>query len=112
MHAGSVIDQLSEGKLALVESQHGNYLPMVRIEKFLQSDVNVTLPADPHPAFVVNGVEIDAIYISQFPYPGIARMTPQSNVTLQEARVSASALGSGFHVLTAWEWSAFVWYQK
>ena len=112
MQATSVINQLSEDRLVMMESQHGFYLPMLKIAKFVQSDIHISLPSDPFPAFVVDGIEKDHIYISQFTYPSTARSTPVNNIHLEDARAQALALGTGFHLLTGWEWAAFAWSMK
>lgn len=112
MYTSSVIDQLSDGRLSLMETAHGAFIPMLRIPKILQSDINITLSSDPHPAFIANNTPVDEIFIAQFPAPSIARMSPTLNLTLDEARAQAIALGSGFHLMTAWEWSAYLWYMK
>jgi hypothetical protein len=112
MYTSSVIDQLSEGRLSLMETGHGSFIPMLKIPKFKQTAIDITFPDDPFPAFMVDGVEVDEIYISQFSYPCVARSAPTTSVNLADARTHATALGSGFHLMSAWEWAALVWHFK
>jgi len=109
MSASPTIERLSDGNLVLIEAENGKFLPMLRIEKFKQKAINPTLPDLWFPAFNVDNNIVDEIYISQFPYPGLARETPKNEITLEQARTYSSALGSGFHLMTAWEWAAFAW---
>ena len=42
MYTSSVIDQLSEGRLSLMETGHGSFIPMLKIPKFKQTAIDIT----------------------------------------------------------------------
>ena len=93
---------------------------MVYIPKFRLCDVLSTEDTSIHPAFRVNGLEVDGFYISKFQnhvYNGRAyslpREDPAANVTFDMAVGYCRAKGSGFHVTTAAEWAALaLWCHK
>lgn len=93
---------------------------MVYIPKFRLCDVMSTKDTSIHPAFRVNGLEIDGIYIGKFQshnYNGRAyslpREDPSANVTLDMVVGYSRAKGSNFHEITAAEWSAIaLWCHK
>jgi len=88
---------------------------MIRIPKFNLEDVDPALGSGPHPAFITkNGVR-DAIYLGAHQAAvvnGKVRVISQvkntQNVTFDEARALCSAMGPGWHLTNAWEWSAMV----
>jgi hypothetical protein len=93
---------------------------MVYIPKFKISDV-ITGGADSvHPAFIVNGKEIDGIYISK--YQNIVKdgrayslpgQDPKSYVTLEQSIAYCNAKGEGWHCMTRAEWAAIaLWCKK
>ena len=63
-YSSKYIDQLSQGNSQLVETAHGDFIPMLCIKKFPLNEISITLSGDPFPAFKVDGVEIDEILIS------------------------------------------------
>ena len=93
---------------------------MVYIPKFRLCDVLSTADTSIHPAFRVNGLEIDGFYIGKFQshnYNGRAyslpREDPSANVTLDMVVGYSRAKGSTFHEVTAAEWSAIaLWCHK
>ena len=93
---------------------------MVRIPKFKISDV-ITGGADSvHPAFIVNGVEVDEIYISK--YQNVVNNSrayslpcedPKANINLDQAINYCAAKGEGWHLMTRAEWAAIaLWCKK
>ena len=80
---------------------------MVRIPKFKISDV-ITGGADSvHPAFIVNGVEVEEIYISK--YQNVVNNSrayslpcedPKANINLDQAINYCAAKGEGWHLMT------------
>ena len=92
----------------------------VYIPKFRLCDVLSTADTSIHPAFRVNGLEIDGFYIGKFQshnYNGRAyslpREDPSVNVTLDMVVGYSRAKGSAFHEVTAAEWSAIaLWCHK
>ena len=86
---------------------------MVRIPKFLISDVIAGGSDTVHPAFIVNGQEVDAIYISKFQnvlHDGRAYSLPLENphaeIGFEAAQNACSAKGAGWHLMTRAEWAA------
>ena len=93
---------------------------MVRIPKFKISDV-ITGGADSvHPAFIVNGVEVDEIYISK--YQNVVNNSrayslpcedPKASINLDQAINYCAAKGEGWHLMTRAEWAAIaLWCKK
>lgn len=93
---------------------------MVYVPKFRLCDVLSTEDTSIHPAFRVNGLEVDGFYISKFQnhvYNGRAyslpREDPTAFTTFDMAVGYCRAKGSGFHVTTAAEWAALaLWCHK
>ena len=93
---------------------------MVYVPKFKMSDV-ITGGADSvHPAFIVNGTEVDGIYIGKYQsvvnngraysLPGQA---PANNMTWDTARGYCEAKGAGWHMMTKAEYAAIMlWCRK
>lgn len=93
---------------------------MVRIPKFKISDV-ITGGADSvHPAFIVNGVEVDEIYISKYQNVvnngraySLPCEDPKANVNFDQASSYCTAKGEGWHLMTRAEWAAIaLWCKK
>jgi len=92
---------------------------MVRIPKFKCSDVMSGGPATTHPAFIVNGVEKDAVYISKYQnvvYNGRAYSLPGKDpatyVNHDQAWNYCKAKGAGWHLMTNAEWAAIALWCK
>lgn len=93
---------------------------MVRIPKFKISDV-ITGGADStHPAFIVNGVEVDEIYISKYlnvvnngrAY-SLPCEDPKASINFDQAVSYCTAKGEGWHLMTLAEWAAIaLWCKK
>lgn len=93
---------------------------MVKIPKFKMSDVITGGSSDTHPAFIVNGQEVDCIYISKYQnvvnngraysLPG---EDPKSNINFDTASGYCTAKGEGWHLMTLAEWGAIaLWCKK
>lgn len=93
---------------------------MVYVPKFLMDEVIDGAQHVPHPAFLVDGQELDGIYISKFQnviQNGLAYSLPSrdpaTHVTFDEAWNACAAKGTGYHLMTAAEWGALaLWCQK
>lgn len=93
---------------------------MVFIPKFKMSDVITGGSDSTHPAFIVNGVEKNGIYISKYQnkvYDGRAYSLPGEDPTcsinFDTAAARCSAKGEGWHLMTAMEWGAIaLWCKK
>jgi hypothetical protein len=93
---------------------------LVWIPKFKNSDVLTGGNDSTHPAFIVNGKEIDGFYYSKYQnvvYNGKAYSLPaedpQANVNFDTAREYCEDKGYGWHMSTAAEWAAIaLWCKK
>lgn len=93
---------------------------MVYIPKFKMSDVINGGSNTVHPAFIVNGKEIDGIWISKYentlinniPY-SIPGEDPATDITFERAARSCANKGAGWHLMNALEWGAIaLWCKK
>ena len=86
---------------------------MVRLPKKTYAELGLGSSTAVHPAWIVNGVEVDEIYISKFQnivhggraysLPG---MDPKTSIDFDQARAACEAKGEGWHLMTAMEWGA------
>ncbi|MBR2941855.1 MAG: SUMF1/EgtB/PvdO family nonheme iron enzyme [Clostridia bacterium] len=85
---------------------------MVKIPKMTFAQLGVGTSTEVHPAFIVNGREVDAIYISK--YQNIVQngrayslpaQDPRVNVTFDQAVEYCAAKGDGWHLMTRAEWA-------
>ena len=92
---------------------------MVKIPKFKISQVISGGADSVHPAFIVNGQEVDAIYISK--YQNIVNNNrayslpcedPKTSITLEQAISACTAKGDGWHLMTRAEWAAIALWCK
>ena len=91
----------------------GNPSVTVFIEKFYLDEVIDHAPHIPHPAFVVNGTELDGIYLSKFQNVlkdgyacSLPDVDPTTHIDFDTAVDCCAKKGSGFHLMTAMEWGA------
>ena len=93
---------------------------MVKIPKFKISDVIPGGADKTHPAFIVNGVEKEYIYISKYQniivdgraysHPGV---DPRASINYDTAKVACEAKGKGWHIMSNAEWAALaLWCKK
>ena len=85
---------------------------MVYIPKMTYAQLGLGSSTAIHPAFMVNGQEVDGIYISKYQnivsdsraysLPG---EDPRANIALDAAISACSAKGSGWHLMTRAEWA-------
>jgi hypothetical protein len=110
----------SGSKLVVKYNANGDPSVMVRIPKFNLEDIDPSLGSGPHPAFIVNGVVKNEIYIGAFQaileknsaisVPG---QSPKVSMTYDDAKAACVANGPGWHMMTAWEWAAIsLWCMK
>ena len=86
---------------------------MTRVPKFLISDVIDGGSETTHPAFIVNGQEVDEIYISKYPNIvynaracSIPLEDPETGIDFEDAMAACTAKGAGWHLMTRAEWAA------
>lgn len=85
---------------------------MVKIPKMTYAQLGLGSSNNVHPAFIVNGTEVDAIYISKYQnivqngraysLPG---QDPKVSLTFDAALEACTAKGSGWHLMTKAEWA-------
>lgn len=88
---------------------------MVKLAKKTYAQLGLGESTDVFPAWIVNGQEVDYIWISKYQnivqdsraysLPGKA---PRINITLDNAIGACAAKGAGWHVMTALEWGALI----
>jgi hypothetical protein len=110
----------SGGKQVIKYDNMGKPSVMVRIPRFNLEDINPALGNGPHPAFVVNGVVKNEIYIGAYQavvdegraisLPGVS---PTVNINFDNAKKACTDKGPGWHLMTAWELAAVaLWSMK
>lgn len=93
---------------------------MVKIPKMTYADLGLGASTATFPAFIVNGQEVDAIYISKYQnivqngraysLPG---QDPKTSINFDTALKACTDKGAGWHLMTAFEWGALVlWCEK
>lgn len=93
---------------------------MVKIPKMTLADLGLGESQAIHPAFIVNGQEIDAIYISKYQnvvqngraysLPG---QDPKTAIDFDNAAKACSDKGEGWHLMTRAEWALLaLWCKK
>lgn len=84
---------------------------MVKIPKHTYAELGLGSSTATHPAFIVNGSEVDAIWISK--YQNIVRngrayslpgQDPGNSINLDSAISYCTAKGAGWHLMTMMEW--------
>lgn len=114
------VEAASGGRNTVMYDDKGNPSIMVFIPRFNLADVIDGAPASPHPAFIVNGVVKDGIWISKYQniihdgrsysLPGL---NPSTNVSIDAASAACKSKGAGWHLMTNAEWAAIaLWCKK
>lgn len=114
------VEAATGGKNTVLFDDLGNPSIMVRIPKFKISDVIAGGSNSVHPAFIVNGVEQDEIFISK--YQNIVKdgrayslpmQDPAASLDFDTARKACESKGKGWHLMTNAEWAAIaLWCKK
>ena len=86
---------------------------MVYVKKFYLDEVIDGASHLPHPAFVVDGKELDGIYISKFQNVlidgraySLPDRDPATHIDFDNAVQACTSKGAGFHLMSAAEWGA------
>ncbi len=92
---------------------------MVKIPKMTYAQLGLGASTAVHPAFIVNGQEVDAIYISKYQnivvdgraysLPG---EEPKHTINFDSAISACTAKGVGWHLMTRAEWAAIALWCK
>ena len=84
---------------------------MVKIPKMTYKQLGMGESTAVHPAFIVNGTEVDAIYISKYQNIvqdgraySIGGVDPATGMNFDQARQYCEAKGEGWHCMTRIEW--------
>src|SRR5690606_22846130 len=113
------VEAATDGKNTVMYDDKGNPSIMVCIPRFNLSDVIDGAPDVPHPAFIVDGVVKNEIWISKYQnivhdnraysLPG---MDPKTYVNFDQAKQYCENKGSGWHLMTNAEWAAVALWSK
>ncbi|MDR2531749.1 MAG: formylglycine-generating enzyme family protein [Oscillospiraceae bacterium] len=112
--------QIAAPNNVLLYDDVGDPSVMVRIPKFKISDVIPGGPDSTHPAFIVNGVERDSIFISKYlnvvnngrAY-SLPMQDPHHSVNFDNAGIFCRNKGPGWHLMTQAEYAAVApWCKK
>jgi len=111
------VEAATGGKMTVLYDNQGYPSSMVRIPAFNMEDIDADLGTGRHPAFVVNGVDKAEIFIGAFQarnynsracsLPGL---DPTVSATWDNASLYCTNKGSGWHLMTNWEWAAVSWW--
>lgn len=116
----AMVEAATGGKNTVMYDDKGYPSIMVAIPRFNLSDVIDGAPNNPHPAFIVNGVVKNVIYISKYQNIvfdnraySLPSQDPRTYVTLDQAMSYCTAKGAGWHLMTNAEWAAIaLWCKK
>lgn len=114
------VEASTGGKNTVLLDDLGNPSIMVRIPKFKISDVIIGGSNSVHPAFIVNGVEKDEIFISKYQNIvvnnraySLPMQDPKAYIDFDTARKACKNKGKGWHLMTNAEWAAIaLWCKK
>lgn len=107
------VEAASQGKNTVLYTAKNQPCYMVVIPKFTVQSIDASLGTGTHPAFIVGGVEKDALYIGQ--HLGISRnaemlslpgVDPGNSLDHDQFVSLARANGTGWHVMSNVEWAA------
>lgn len=98
----------------------GNASVMVYVKKFYLDEVIDHAPHLPHPAFIVNGKELDGFYLSKYQNVlihgcacSLPKQDPATLIDFDSAVSACTSKGKHFHLMSAMEWGAIaLWCQK
>lgn len=96
----------------LIYDDKGMPSVMVKIPKQTYAQLGIGDSTEVHPAFFVNGKEVDAIYISKYQNImqngraySLPAQDPKCSVNFDTARGYCEAKGEGWHIMTRAEWA-------
>jgi len=96
----------------LIYDDVGKPSVMVKIPKMTYAQLGLGSSTDIHPAFIVNGVTKDAIWISKYQNVvvggraySLPAKDPKTAITFDAARSACIAKGAGWHLMTRAEWA-------
>ena len=112
--------QIAHPNNFLIYDNVGKPSVMVAIPKFYLDEVIDGASHTVHPAFIINGVEQDVIYISKYQNVveneraySLPMRSPQTYVSFNQAYNYCKDKGAGWHLMTNAEWAAIaLWCRK
>jgi len=119
-HFQAAMEGAANGAGTIIYDRFGKPSMMVRIPKFYLDEVIAGAPHIPHPAFVIDGVEIPGFYASQYQNIivdgraySLPFQQPAVNINYDDAIKACEFKGEGWHLLTNAEWAALaLWSMK
>lgn len=88
---------------------------MVKIPKLTYKQLGMGDSTAVHPAFIVNGTEVDAIWISKYQNTvqsgraySLPGESPKVSIAFDAAKAACEAKGGGWHLMTQMEWGLLV----
>ena len=113
------VEAATGGRNTVMYDDKGNPSVMVWVPRFNLKDVITGAPDTPHPAFIVNGVVKDGIWISKYQnviHDSRAYSLPAQSVAhsinWDNAKAACEAKGTGWHMMTNAEWAAIALWSK
>ncbi|MCW8200777.1 hypothetical protein D8B23_20880 [Verminephrobacter aporrectodeae subsp. tuberculatae] len=107
------VEAASGGAATVMYTAKGHPCYMSVIPRFNLQDIHASLGIGVHPAFIVNGIEKDAIYIGQYQDTvvdesllSIPGMLPYYLSRFDDFQYFAKNNGAGWHMMTHAEWAA------
>ena len=93
---------------------------MVRVPKLTYRQLGMGESDAVHPAFIIDGQEVDELYISKYQNVvnnsraySLAGVDPKTSINFDAAREACENKGEGWHLMTRMEWGLFVrWCQN
>lgn len=116
----TLLAQISSPSNELIYDDVGKPSVMVKIPKLTYAQLGMGTSTAVHPAFIVNGTEVDAIYISKYQnivqnsraysLPGV---DPRAAINFEVAKTACESKGRGWHLMTRMEYGLLVrWCQR
>ncbi len=113
------VEAATGGKNTVMYDDKGNPSIMVAVPRFNISDVIAGGANTPHPAFIVNGVTKDIIYISKYQNIvsdsraySVPFQDPANSLTFDSAVTYCKNKGAGWHLMSNAEWAAMALWCK
>ncbi|MBW2123228.1 MAG: SUMF1/EgtB/PvdO family nonheme iron enzyme [Deltaproteobacteria bacterium] len=111
----NTIEALSGGRNTVIFDDVDLPSVMVRIPKFNVEDIDALLGTGVHPAFIVGGAEKTHFAVGKYlAYEYNSRAyslpfkDPKTSIDFDDSRSRCTAKGTGWHLLSNWEWAAIV----
>lgn len=107
-------EQAEEVGATIISDDHGVPSFMIAVPRFNLEDFDPSLRAGPHPAFIRADGSLRENFFLSFDVASmwkdsvlcIPGRSPHVNVDYDEAKRLCFSKGKGWHMMTAWEWSA------